>query len=893
MTVRNLDALFHPRAIALIGASNRPGAVGQVLARNLLESGFAGPVMPVNPHDQAVRSALAYDSIAHLPCAPDLAVIATPAESIPGLIAELGARGCRAAVVISAGFEGAQGASLRQAALDAARPHLVRIVGPNCLGVICPASGVNASFAHLMPVAGGLALVSQSGAIAAAALDWAHGRGLGFSKIITVGDALDVDVGDLLDYLALDSDTRAILLYVESVTAARKFMSAARIAARAKPVIVLKAGRSSAGAKAAFSHTGALAGADAVYDAAFRRAGMLRVFELREVFEAAETLGAGLSVTGDRLAILTNGGGAGVLAVDALEARGGRLSDLSPATLEKLGAIAPRNWSRRNPVDILGDAPAALYESTLSILAQAPEVDALLVMNCPVAVTDSTAVAHAVLRGAPQGPHRKPIITCWLGDTTVAEGRRLLAGAGLPSSEAPDEAVRAVMHLVDHYRNQALLLQTPAPASDIPDAPAARRIVEKALAEARTALTDPEARELLAAYGIAALTSAVARDPQAAGAAAAKVSGPVALKILSRDISHKSDVGGVALGLSGAEPVETEAVAMLARVRAAKPAAVIDGFVVEAMVTRPQSQELLVGIAGDPTFGPVVLFGQGGTAAEVIADRCVGLAPLDDVLARDMIARTRVSRLLAGYRDRPAADLAAIARVLVALGQIAGDLPEVRELDINPLLADEAGVLALDARIGLAAPGEAAPALAIVPYPASLASRTTVAGEMIFFRPIRPQDAPGLIDMVDRSKPEDVHFPFGDGMRHMTDDLAVYLSQIDYDRQMAFVAEDVDGAIVGVGRLASDPEGDTAEFALMVRSDHQDLGLGRLLMKTLLKYAQARGLREVWGQVAVANSRMLQLCGGLGLTRAAEGDPASVRMVKTLAPRKVAAPAPG
>jgi len=882
MTVRNLDALFHPAAIALIGASNRPGSVGQVLARNLLESGFAGAVMPVNPHDRAVRSALAYDSVAHLPSPPDLAVIATPAPSVPGLIAELGERGCRAAVVISAGFEGAEGAALRQAALEAARPHLLRIVGPNCLGVICPASGVNASFAHLTPASGGLALVSQSGAIAAAALDWAHSRGLGFSKIVTVGDALDVDVGDLLDYLALDADTKAILLYVESVTAARKFMSAARIAARAKPVIVLKAGRSSAGAKAAFSHTGALAGADAVYDAAFRRAGLLRVFELREVFEAAETLGAGLSAPGDRLAILTNGGGAGVLAVDALEARGGRLAELSPATLEALGALAPPNWSKRNPVDILGDAPAALYESALAVLAKAPEVDAVLVMNCPVAVTDSTDAARAMLRAAPKGVRRKPVVTCWLGGGAVAEGRRLLAAAGLPSAEAPDEAVRTVMHLVDHRRNQALLLQTPAAITDAPDPAAARRIVEAALAEGRTALTDPEARALLAAYGVAVVASGVADTPAAAGALAAGFAGPVALKILSRDISHKSDVGGVALGLVGAAAAEAEAAAMLARVGAAKPGATIDGFVVEAMVRRPESQELLVGIARDATFGPVILFGQGGTAAEVVADRCVGLPPLDDVLARDMIARTRVARLLAGYRDRPAADLAAIARVLIALGQIAVDLPQVRELDINPLLADAEGVLALDARVGLAAADPATPA--IVPYPAGLASQATVGGEALSLRPVRPQDAPGLIAMIDRSQPRDVRFRFGGAMRHLSPELAANLSQIDYDRQMAFVAEQAGGAIVGVARLVADPEGETAEFALMVESDRQEQGLGRLLMKTLLDYAQHRGLRQVWGQVARANDRMLELCAAFDFARVADGDPGTVRVVRTLAP---------
>lgn len=884
MTIRNLDALFHPRSIALIGASNRPGSVGQVLARNLLESGFAGPVMPVNPHDAAVRSALAYPGVGELPQDPDLAVIATPAEAVPGLIAQLGARGCRAAIVISAGFEGADRAGLRQAVLEAARPHLLRVVGPNCLGVIAPAGGINASFAHLTPAAGGLALVSQSGAIAAAALDWAYGRGLGFSKIVTVGDALDVDVGDMLDYLAHDPETQAILLYVESVTDARKFMSAGRAAARSKPVIVIKAGRSSAGAKAALSHTGALAGADAVYDAAFRRAGMLRVFELREVFEAAETLGAGLSVTDGRLAILTNGGGAGVLAVDALEARGGRLAELSAATIGALDAMAPANWSRRNPVDILGDAKPELYEKALAVLAAAREVDAVLVMNCPVAVADSTQAARAVIRAMPRGLGRKPVIGCWLGDTAVGPGRRLLSQAGIPAAEAPDEAVRTFMHLVDHHRNQALLLQTPAAAQVSPDAAAARRIVEGAIAEGRRNLTDPEARALLAAYGVPTVASRTAATPKAAGALAAALGGPVALKILSRDISHKSDVGGVALGLSGAAAVEAGAAAMLAAVKRARPDAAIDGFIVEQMAARPQSQELLVGIARDPTFGPVILFGQGGVATEVVADRSLGLPPLDDVLARDMIGRTRVSRLLAGYRDRPAADLTAIAGVLVALSRIAADLPEVGELDINPLLADASGVLALDGRVGLILPGEPATGPAIRPYPSDLATTVVLGAETLAVRPIRPQDAPALVAMVERSTPQDVAFRFGGGMRQLSPQLAARLSQIDYSREMAFVAERPDGSIAGVGRLVSDPEGETAEFALMVESRQQARGLGRRLMQTVLDYAQARGLRKVWGQVARDNDRMLQLCAAFGMSAEQDDDPATARMTKVLAP---------
>jgi acetyltransferase len=881
MTTRNLDALFRPRAIALVGASNRPGSVGQVLARNLLESGFKGPVMPVNPHDAAVRSALAYRSVGELPTTPDLAVIATPAPSAPGLVAELGARGCRAAVVISAGFEGSEGegARLRQQMLDAARPHLLRIVGPNCLGFISPGLGVNASFAHLTPAVGRLALVTQSGAIAAAALDWAQPRGVGFSHVISIGDAADVDVGDLLDHLALDPQTCAILLYIESVTDARKFMSAGKIAARAKPVVVIKAGRSAAGAKAAFSHTGAMAGADAVYDAAFRRAGMLRVGGLRELFDAVSMLSAGLSVAGDRLAILTNGGGAGVLATDALEARGGTLAELRPETLAAIDAAVSKNWSHRNPVDILGDAQPPAYAAALGALLGDPDADAVLVMNCPVAVASSSEAARAVAEVASARRHGKAVLTCWLGEQAAGEGRRILAAAGLPAHETPDEAVRAFLNLAQHRRNQELLLQTPAASAAMPDRAAARAVIARALAEGRCALTDPEARAVIAAYGTPTVSSREAADPAGAAAAAAAIGGAVALKILSPDISHKTDVGGVALGLAGAEAVRAAAEAMLGRVQAKAPDARIEGFIVEAMVARPRAHELIVGVTRDATFGPVVLFGHGGTAAEVLADRSVGLPPLDDVLARDMIGRTRVARLLAGYRGRPPANVAAIADVLIALGQLAADLPEVVELDINPLLADEDGVIALDARIAVRPAEAAQPRMAILPYPEHLARTVDLAGEPLVIRPARPQDAPGLVEAVDHCSAEDVRLRFCGGMQHLPLDLATRLSQVDYDRQMALVAEDAAGDILGAARVDFDPEGETAEYSILVRTDRQRRGLGGCLLKAVLDHAAGRGAREVWGDVGRNNVRMLELAGELGFTRELSEDPDRFRVV--------------
>jgi acetyltransferase len=880
MTTRNLDALFEPSAIAVIGASNRPGSVGAVLARNLLESGFAGPVMAVNPHETAIRSTLAHARVADLPVTPDLAAIATPPATVPGLIGELAAKGCRAAVVITAGFD----AKLRQAMLDAARPSLLRIVGPNCLGFLSPGRGINASFAHLTPAAGGLALVAQSGAVAAAAIDWAHGKGIGFSHIVTIGDAADVDFGDLLDYLALDPQTKAILLYVESIADTRKFMTAGRIAARAKPVVVIKSGRSAAGARAAFSHTGALAGSDAVYDAAFRRAGMLRVGELRELFDAVAALTAGLRVGGDRLAVLTNGGGVGVMAADALEAQGGRLAKLTPETLAALDGLLPATWSHGDPVDIIGDAPPERYLGAVSAVLADPGVDALLVMNCPVAVADSTAAAEAVISALKPKPDHPPVLSCWLGETAVAEGRRRLAAAGVPAHETPGEAVAAFMRLVEHRRNQEMLLSTPAADPPVPpEAAAARELVRQRLAEGVSVLDPVDTAAVLAGYGVPILPLRAAATPEAAGEAAAAIGGPVALKIRSPDISHKSDLGGVALGLSGAEAVTAAAREMQAHIAATAPEARLEGFLVQAMASRPKAEELIAGVLQDAAFGPVVLFGQGGVAVEVMGDRAMGLAPLDERLARDQIARTRISRRLAGYRDRPPADLEAVAGVMVRLGRLAIDLPEVAELDINPLLADAQGVLALDARVRLADPAKVR-APAVRPYPEELVQPLSLPDGMVLtLRPIRPQDAATLVAMADLTTPQDLRLRFRAGLKTLPDAWARRLSQIDYDREMALVAEHPDGSLLAVARLAGDPEGDSAELALIVRSDWQHRGLGRAMMEALVAYAARRGLRRLWGEVEHDNRRMLELSKSLGFTAGAADQLGLVRVARDLA----------
>lgn len=884
MTMRNLDALFAPRSIALIGASREAGSVGQVITRNLLAGGFQGPIRLVNPHEREIEGRPVWARVADLPEGPDLAVIATPAETAPGLISELAARGCRAAIVISAGFEGeGREAALRQAVLAAARPQLMRIIGPNCLGFISPKRGLNASFAHRMPDPGGIALVSQSGAVGAAALDWAPPQGVGFSHVVTLGDAADVDVGDVLDYLALDEETSAVLLYLEAVTDARKFMSAARAAARNKPVAAIKAGRSRAGARAAFSHTSALAGADAVYEAALRRAGVLRVETLGELFEAAIAFNAGARSAGDRLAILTNGGGAGVLAVDALEDIHAELAELSPATLAALEQAAPRHWSRRNPVDILGDARPALYAQAMDILLEAPEVDAVLALNCPTAVADSTQAAEAVAAAAQRASPRKPVLTAWLGEAGAAAARRRFVATKIPAYDTPEQAIRAFGQLVRARRTQEVLVQAPAAGLQPRDPATARRIVEGALVEERAVLTDPEARAVLRVYGLPVIQSLTAATPETAGQAAQRLGGRIVLKILSRDITHKSEVGGVRLDLSGAAETELAAREMLARIGALRPAARIDGFVVEPHIVRPAAQELLAGVVQDPTFGPVVMIGHGGVAVEVLADRALGLPPLNLTLAKEMIARTRVARLLHGYRNRPPANLEALARALVALGELAADLPQVLELDVNPLLCDAEGVLALDARIAVRRPDAATPRLAILAYPAQLARQAEVAGEPLTIRPIRPADAARLAEMVDRSTARDVRLQFGGGLRRLTPELLTRLTQIDYDRQMAFVAEDARGELLGVGRLVRDPEGDKGEFALMVRSDRQMRGLGGVLLQAVLDYAVQRGVTYVWGDVARDNDRMRELAAAMGFGAEQAPDPARVRMSRRLA----------
>ncbi|WP_044559661.1 acetate--CoA ligase family protein, partial [Azospirillum sp. B4] len=763
MTIRNLHHLFKPSSIALIGASRRPHTVGAVVARNLFGGSFDGPIMPVNPQERSIEGVLTYPDVASLPVVPDLAVICTPPSTVPDLIRQLGERGTKAAVVITAGFGelGEAGRALQQQVLDAAKPHLLRVVGPNCLGVMVPGNGLNASFVHVPPLKGDIALLAQSGAVVTSVVDWATPRGIGFFPLVSLGGMADVDFRDLLDFMAQDGHTRAILLYVEAIAHARKFMSAARAASRSKPVIVIKAGRSDEAARAASSHTGSLAGLDAIYDTAFRRAGMLRVGELSELFDAVETLATGVQIKGDRLAILTNGGGMGVLATDSLIEQGGRLAQLSPEGIAKLDAVLPPTWSHGNPIDIIGDANGKRYADALSILLEEKGCDAILVMNCPTAVADSVEAARAVidaLRGK-----RFPVLANWLGEGAAAEARRLFAANRIPSYQTPDEAIRAFMHLVRYRRNQDELMEVPSTVPDqfVYDGVAARVPIDEALAEGRPWLSEYEAKQVLRAYGIPVVETVTAATPEEAEIAARRLAvhspgrgpgGRLALKILSPDITHKSDLGGVVLNLAPDE-VRLEAEAMLARIRAAVPGIRIEGFTVQQMAHMPDAVELIVGMTDDPLFGPVLLFGQGGTEVEVVQDKALALPPLNMNLARDMMARTRVHKLLQGYRHRPPADLTAIALTLNKVSQLVIDFPEIQELDINPLYAGAGGVMALDARIRVAPPpAPGAVRMAIRAYPKRLEQHVTIHdGRDFLIRPIRPEDEPLIHDMIART----------------------------------------------------------------------------------------------------------------------------------------------
>lgn len=881
-----------PRSVVAIGASARPGSVGAAVTCNLLEGGFKGDIHLVNVKGGEIAGRPVLKNLAALPTPADLAVVMTPPETVPGVIEELGRRGTKAAVVITAGpgagaDGGAANARWRSRILRMAQPHLLRVIGPNCIGYAAPRIGLNASFGPRQLKGGRIAAIAQSGAVLAGLADWGTAQGIGFSHLFSMGDMSDVDFGDLLDMLARDYETRAVLMYMEGIHQARKFMSAARAAARLKPVIVLKAGRHAAAAQAAASHTGSMAGSAAVYDAAFARAGLVRVTGLGELFDAAETLGYGILPRNERLAILTNGGGAGIIATDLLIDEGGELATLSPRTIAQLDKLMPRIWSHANPVDIVGDADGPRYAAALDALADERNVGAVLAMNVPTALTSSEEAARAIAGAA--GAKVVPVIGCWIGGPGAAAGRKVLHDASMPAYDTPLRAVRGFMHLVEYRRGQRALQQTPPSIPEArSDTALVRSIVAGALKERRKLLTEPEAKRVLAAYGIPVVPTEIVLDATEAAHAAARIGFPVAVKILSREITHKSDVGGVALDLESERAVLEAVKTMHDKVCTTAPGAHIDGYVVQPMIKRPHAIELILGAAEDPVFGPILMVGHGGVAAEVIDDKALALPPLDPVLAEGALSRTRVDRLLRGYRDRPPAARDAVAEALVRLSQLIADVDEIAELDINPLLVDDKGVIALDARIVVHRPSgqQRASRLAIRPYPVELEGEIEHRGQRLGIRPIRPQDEGLLMRFVRHLTPEDVRLRFFGPVRELTHEMAARLTQIDYDRDMAFLllaGTKEREILLGVGRLAADPDFEQAEFALTVASDQQGKGYGKLLLTHVLDYARTRGIKKVFGIMLRENRKMIGLAEHLGFApEAGRVGTDDLRLVKQL-----------
>ena len=888
MSTHYLASLFEPRSVVLVGASERLEKVGGRVLENLIGAGYRGKLFAVNPKYTAVRGIPCMRSVGELPEAVDLAVVATPAAVVPEVIAACGRRGIRTAIVITAGFSetGPGGQALERELLAAAREHGVRLLGPNCLGMMRPPLGLNATFARGHAFAGSLALVSQSGAVCTAMLDWATPNGIGFSSVISLGASSDIDFGEVIDYLASDEKTEHILLYIEGVRDARRLVSSLRAAARVKPIIVQKVGRHPAGSRAAVSHTGAIVGRDDVFDAVVRRTGIVRVNTMTQLVAAAQALAAHVRPSGNRLAVITNGGGPGVMAADRAAELDLELATLGTATAEKLGAALPAHWSHGNPIDLIGDAGPDRYRAAVAACLEDPQVDGVLAMLTPQAMTEPEASAQAVIE-ASSGAH-KPVIACWMGEASVATSHVKLRNAGVPVFSGPEQAVEAFHYLASFYQNQKALLEAPGPMPDLDpsDLPRARALVRAALDEGRTVLTPTESKAFLAAFSIPNATSHVAVDEEQAATVADALGYPVVMKIESPDITHKSDVGGVRLGLANAQAVRDAFIGMMSNVRNRAPKARIRGVSLERMMMSAHSRELMVGIAHDPVFGPAITFGAGGIAVEVLHDRAVALPPLNAPLVEDMVRGTRIGRMLGEFRNLPAVDRGALREVLLRVSEIACEIPELEELDINPVVADERGAIALDARVVLHAsptPRERYAHLAIHPYPTDLVSTLVVDGVELVLRPIRPEDAQLELEFVEALSPQSRRMRFQSGLRTLTPAMLARFTQIDYDREMALVAVENDAGRtreVGVARYIRLPDGESCEYAIAIADEWQGRGLGYAMMKRLIEVARERGIHHMLGWVLSRNSSMLKMCGELGFRIMGDADDTLTRRVE-------------
>jgi acetyltransferase len=861
MGQNTLDVFFRPSNVALIGATESEGSVGRTLLTNLLKAPFRGRIFPVNLNRSEVLGTKAFPNVKSIPAQVDLAVIATPAATVPDVVRQCGEAGVTAAIIISAGFResGEEGKRLEKAALAEASKTGVRIIGPNCLGVMSPFAGLNATFAASMASPGTVAFVSQSGALCTSVLDWSQRNGLGFSAFVSAGSMIDVGWGDLIDYLGSDPHTRSILLYIESIDDARSFVSAARAVAQTKPVIVVKAGRSDAAAKAAASHTGAMASSDRVIDAVFRRCGVLRVSRIADLFYIANTLSKQPRPSGPRLVILTNAGGPAVLAADALIDNGGELASLSESTIAHLDEFLPPHWSHGNPVDVLGDASPERLEKALQTVVQDPNADGVVVVVTPQGMTSCTKLAEALVRQ--KIPGHKPVLASFMGGAAVAGAIEVLEHKGIPNFLFADSAARAFATMWRYTDNLRALYETPSQVDPLPESKdAARRLVNDVRAKGRLLMTEFESKRLLELYNVPSVQTRLCRNEADAVAAAESIGYPVVMKLSSETITHKSDVGGVRLGIRNAAEVCDAYQAM-----SVIPG--FDGVTVQALADKRGGYEVILGSSVDPQFGPVLMFGSGGEFVEIYQDSALALPPLNTTLARRMMERTKIHKALQGVRGRPAADFAALEQALVHFSTLVLDVPEIKEIDINPLLVSSSGVVALDARILLFEPGQKIPRSAIRPYPAQYTWHAQLRdGSPCTIRPIRPEDEPSIARFHTTLSDRTVYSRYF-GFLKLSDRIAherlTRVCFVDYDREIALVAEQ-SGEVHGVVRLVRERGQNSAEFAIVISDSLQRSGLGTELMRRILDVAKSEKLSNIDGLVLPENRGMLRVCEKLG-----------------------------
>lgn len=852
MSIRNLDTLFRPTRVAVVGAGASPTNLGHMVVRNLLEGNFQGVIYPINPRRESIGGVQTYPSVSATPVPPDLAIVCVPAAGVLDVVRECGELGTKGIIVMAAGFReiGAEGRALeQQVAAEAAKYPGTRILGPNCLGLMVPKLSLNASFASHMPAPGNIAFVSQSGALTAAAMEWAIAKGVGFSGVVSLGNMLDINLADVIEYFEQDEDTHSMVLYAESVTGARQFVSAARAFTRTKPIVVYKAGRFEESAKAAVSHTGAMAGADAVYEAAFRRAGVTRVLRIQDIFSTAELLSADRPVHRPTLAVVTNAGGPGVMSADALIARHGSLASLAPQTIATLNEALPAAWSHGNPVDVLGDAPALRYQIAADTVLGDPGVDAVLVILTPQAMTDIVGTADAIANAYRKTD--KPVLAVWMGGGDLNdEAIRRLTAAGIPTYAYPELAVDAFMNLVDFARAKPVPVSTPtAVDAFVPDRERARALI--ATTSDDGLLSELSAKELFDAYGINVALTKLAPTAAEAVALADSYGYPVVLKIASPDITHKTDVGGVVVGLETAEQVRDAFERIVASAHEKRPDAQIDGVAVQRMIDATGSQELILGARRDATFGAVIMVAAGGIATEVLKDQALELAPVDEDLVRQMLGSLRIWPLLQGYRGGPGADVDSLVEVIVRFSRLVAEHPEVTEIEVNPLLAGERGAIALDARAVvdralLVEPPDPFSHLAVRPYPEDQVTTTTLSdGLQLTLRPIRGADAAAWRQMVDSASPEILQKRFGTAAVDSVA-LAPQYCSVDYDREVTVVAQanGADGgpSLAGVARLVHDGEDGRSRFAVFVPEPWQGRGVEAALSDRALALSRESDL---------------------------------------------------